>query len=1441
MKKRLLSLVLCLVMVFSLFPAFGMNALAADYTLEYSSNGTNTIEVTGEKTILLRVQRTWAAHSWVSENQAVVSLTNEDSREITVTTHPASTKQTVRVTDTSNGTNYVFTIVVNPDSSTPDDPTPGTGGYQIAYNGLQVGDQIDMSRQYYIKDGNEYKPVQITNAQYFTEQTQGWTVQTGVGKYYLPADASTGTPDSFRLVSNGTGDLYTPHSDLKYRTVINTEYLKSLTWYYGIPTDYYYLYDGTFQKVYGEWQGKAARFHGKLYRYVGPDGQESTAAYIATRGNTGDDPSEWTAVADNYKEIETSSAFIYGGNPNVGVTLYTKDQGANSLTYVDAAGVTHTIGDVLTVNDPTQVLYTGPLYDKSTDYGATKIVYTNGATIGEDYKEGTVLTNQPLYWFDPTGQTDTVTPNHYDSDPNLGILLDENTNFDGNLFLKKGLYFDQTSGEYGIKLESWATGTMSKSGGGGPMDVILVVDLSHSMKEDGTSFTINGEHRIKYVREAIEDFIDTMYDANQAGGDIRLAITSFSNKLSDQSSNSDVKKYPLGLYDGGTFIRMKSATTANYQSALKKVDDTGKTQLLASLQTDPFQDPQGNGTYPEDGMKLAINILANRDTANQNRKPVVVFFTDGWTGTDTQSASKYAETALERSNTLKASKAQGGYDATIYSIGVFHFDDARTDHMHYQYDTDEPNITVKNYMEHMSSMYNTTTLETIQYKNDGVTRRTDGARRITNNTPDNTDQTYYFRIRTGTGAVNPLQELNDAFGAIAETIAETDVNANADSVLGDVINTNNLSIAGAQMKATTVTADDIDAYKNIHWTEVEGEDKEDEQPLVANQNWTDLNSATVGVSGFDYTKTFTAYNENGQHNLGKKLIVRIKGLTPEKGGIDLLSNTEAGIYTNAGDEEPFLSVDSPDYTIPTKTMVIDFNAPMNLSPVAGRLKKQTNNNGSFELDENTHTLTYQLGYKNGEKLSKGADISLSGTDSALAYVVRSFDSNMAVSAKGAELRTDSGWTNYIAVPASSVYFDDELLEAQAVDIGTGSSYNDGIDTSAAASIGATAQGGNIEITFTGSRIDAYCTTTAEGKSVTANLKDLAGTILTDKNGKKCNVTMKNQSANESRQNVPTVSFDMGDKRVGKYVLTLKDYYNGDYKLDGIRVYHPVGVNTDETALYTVTKDPDTNAVIDSELNARFVNLRALLADNLQDQVAAHEADVQEHADDPDYVEHELGTIAFFTDKGGTPTISDYVKDGPKNEIYLDHGESIAFSIMHYDQYNTGDNHGKVMIGLSVQGDTAGEVTINNDTANPQTVSSKTDMYYKINPTLDGTKGQVIIKNTGDVKIAITNLKVTGVLSLTPEIKEIGPSVLAVNDTLNASSTTAVPEAFVEPSLSINRSLLSFAQNPYPAETTDDTGTTDPEPTHTPLQELVVQLISNFVKALFNSIARLFGN
>ena len=30
MKKRLLSLVLCLVMVFSLFPAFGMNALAAD-------------------------------------------------------------------------------------------------------------------------------------------------------------------------------------------------------------------------------------------------------------------------------------------------------------------------------------------------------------------------------------------------------------------------------------------------------------------------------------------------------------------------------------------------------------------------------------------------------------------------------------------------------------------------------------------------------------------------------------------------------------------------------------------------------------------------------------------------------------------------------------------------------------------------------------------------------------------------------------------------------------------------------------------------------------------------------------------------------------------------------------------------------------------------------------------------------------------------------------------------------------------------------------------------------------------------------------------------------------------------------------------------------------------------------------------------------------------
>ena len=98
------------------------------------------------------------------------------------------------------------------------------------------------------------------------------------------------------------------------------------------------------------------------------------------------------------------------------------------------------------------------------------------------------------------------------------------------------------------------------------------------------------------------------------------------------------------------------------------------------------------------------------------------------------------------------------------------------------------------------------------------------------------------------------------------------------------------------------------------------------------------------------------------------------------------------------------------------------------------------------------------------------------------------------------------------------------------------------------------------------------------------------------------------------------------------------------------------------------------------------------------------------------------------------------------------------------------------------------------------------MYYPITPRTDGT---VVIVNNGDAMISVTNLKVTSDIAADPEGEGAGPFAL------------------------LSAEALDIAADSNAAAGQDDGGNQG-------LQELIRELISNFVKALFNSISRLFG-
>ena len=182
-----------------------------------------------------------------------------------------------------------------------------------------------------------------------------------------------------------------------------------------------------------------------------------------------------------------------------------------------------------------------------------------------------------------------------------------------------------------------------------------------------------------------------------------------------------------------------------------------------------------------------------------------------------------------------------------------------------------------------------------------------------------------------------------------------------------------------------------------------------------------------------------------------------------------------------------------------------------------------------------------------------------------------------------------------------------------------------------------------------------------------------------------------------------------------------------------------------------------------------------------------------------------GPVKTYLDENGQPkkelvykdAFSAYVANGPKNEIYLAKGQGVAFTI---SDAAKGDHY---WIGLSVpdQGSASASVAVNGEALTPS-VASAVDMYYPITPNASGT---VVIVNNGDAMVSVTNLKVTKA------------SADGTND------TGAAPFAVLE------SESLDIA-----ARTVENDGAGQS------LQEMVRQLISNFVSVLFNNIARMFG-
>lgn len=199
----------------------------------------------------------------------------------------------------------------------------------------------------------------------------------------------------------------------------------------------------------------------------------------------------------------------------------------------------------------------------------------------------------------------------------------------GMIFTKK-LVSDMPDkdGNYTIQMTAQATGTTTTTSKAVPMDIVLVLDQSGSMKENFGSGT-----RQSAMKEAVNSFIGEVAAKYSTEADHHMAIVTF-------GSNAD--------------------TLENWTA----VDSDGATKLTGKISSLP-EDPSG-ATNVGAGMQMAKDLMNDAYTGNNtDRQKTVIVFTDGVPTTYSDFDTDVANTAIS------AAKIMKGDDVTIYTIGIF--------------------------------------------------------------------------------------------------------------------------------------------------------------------------------------------------------------------------------------------------------------------------------------------------------------------------------------------------------------------------------------------------------------------------------------------------------------------------------------------------------------------------------------------------------------------------------------------------------------------------------------------------------------------------------------------------------------------------------------------------------------------------------------------------
>lgn len=894
------------------------------------------------------------------------------------------------------------------------------------------------------------------------------------------------------------------------------------------------------------------------------------------------------------------------------------------------------------------------------------------------------------------------------------VVAAESTGSTGGMVVDKTAKLED-DGTYTIELSAYATGTTTTTTTqkAVPCDIVLVLDQSGSM-----SYKFGTIRRLEALQTAANNFIKSVQkDAATNQVDHRVAVVGFASERAYHSEWFESAGYyaydNTEILSTNNVVNYEDAKDTDYQNALVSVNTNGG--VNSRLTTAIKRLDAGGDTYSEYGVDMANRIFrSNPIDKDSDRVRVVIMFTDGYTAPNGTNNINYSMSDRAIAN-AKISKET--YGATVYTVGIFTGADPDADiERNFSYGSTSDNkqlVAANRYMHYVSSNYP----KAADLKNGGTKEAS----------------TYYL-------SASDTEQLNSIFKKISESVVtpSTTVTLNGESVMRDILNQGFVLPSEECTIAIETQAGAMNDDGTITWGVV----TTNPQGLTST---VDEKNGIIDITGFNYSVQYIAKGHPGQ-----KLTVTIRGIEARDEAITnaeiSTNNALSGIYAKTDDETPAVYFPQPQTILKSKTYVLDYGKLVNLASQDWGIGSVTTLNGTGMHKFNTPVTNLTETYGKVETATTATGkTGLTYTPTTMNW--KGYDSFYVFGRQIAPNGAINQWSKVTVMPANSVYYEDTFVtdtNAGTVGIvyggewttdGTNANRDQALDDkpygweegyaedttysdgSAHKAVATADNRASASFTFTGTGVDVYSRTDLTTGTVAATLTKKGAD---DKEVGVKGLVVDNLAASVGKDGayyqIPTLHFE--NLAYGEYTLTLyvttAAKERATYYLDGVRVYNPIQGLEEEA----VVKEAYGNA---GELGASFQAVRDILIDaenfNPTNEV--------EGAVFIDQVENETGVT--------TNVIGTYEDYGPKNEVYLAGGQSIAFHVDVTQEAN-------YYLGIKApNGATTAEVT-NSAGKSKLDIVAASDLYYKITP---NAEGYILVQNTGNCLLSITKLRTTG--------------------------------------------------------------------------------------------------